>query len=51
MNKLYFISTCSTCKKIINRWPLNNSIKLIDVKENPISKTDLIELYNISNSF
>lgn len=51
MNKLYFLSTCYTCKKIINRWPLNNSIKLIDVKENPISKTDLIELYNSSNSF
>ena len=51
MNKLYYLSTCSTCKKIIERWSLNNSIKLIDVKTNPISKSDLMELYDISNSF
>ena len=51
MNKLYYLSTCTTCKKIIKRWSLNNSIKLIDVKTNTISKTDLMELYNISNSF
>ena len=51
MNKLYYLSTCSTCKKIIKRWSLNNSIKLIDVKTNPISKSDLMELYDISNSF
>lgn len=51
MNKLYYLSTCSTCKKIINSWKLNKSIKLIDVKKNPINSKGLEAVYLISKNY
>ena len=51
MNKLYYLSTCYTCKKIINSWKLNKSIKLIDVKKNPINSKGLEEVYLISKNY
>ena len=32
MNKLYYLSSCSTCKRIINQWSLTKATDLIDVK-------------------
>ena len=51
MNKIYYLSTCSNCKKIINSWKLNKSIKLIDVKKNPINSKGLEEVYLISKNY
>jgi|TARA_B110000240_G_scaffold60647_1_gene69061 arsenate reductase len=51
MNKIYYLSTCYTCKKIINSWKLNKSIKLIDVKKNPINSKGLEEVYLISKNY
>ena len=36
MNKLYYLSSCSTCKRIINQWSLTKAIDLIDVKKTPL---------------
>jgi len=51
MNKLYYLSTCSTCKKIINSWKLNKSFKLIDIKKNPINSKGLEAVYAISKNY
>ena len=51
MNKLYYLSSCSTCKKIIKQWSLNQSISLIDVKKNSIDEKALKELFEITNSY
>lgn len=51
MKKIYFLSTCSTCKKILKNWDISDSIKKIDLKKNPISALDLKELYSLSNSY
>tara|TARA_B110000881_G_scaffold45286_1_gene37554 strand:- start:423 stop:779 length:357 start_codon:yes stop_codon:yes gene_type:complete len=51
MNKLYYLSSCSTCKKIIKQWSFNQSISLIDVKKNSIDEKALKELFEITNSY
>ena len=51
MKKLYYLSTCDTCKKIINIWSPNNELSLIDLKKNPINQKQLKELYGLSKSY
>ena len=51
MNKLYYLSTCSSCKKIISSWKLNKSVKLIDIKKNPINSKGLESVYAISKNY
>ena len=51
MNKLYYLSSCSTCKRIINQWSLTKAIDLIDVKKTPLDEKNLKELYKITNSY
>ena len=45
MNKLYYLSSCSTCKRIIKQWPLIKTIDLIDIKITPLNEKDLKELF------
>ena len=45
MNKLYYLSSCSTCKRIINQWSLTKAIDLIDVKKTALDEKNLKELY------
>ena len=49
--KIYFISTCTTCKNIIKTWNISESIKKIDLKKHPLKESDLEELFNISKSY
>ena len=51
MKKIYFISTCTTCKNIIKKWNISESIKKIDLKKHTLKESDLEELFNISKSY
>ena len=51
MKKIYFLSTCTTCKNIIKTWNINNSIKKIDIKKHPINESELEELFDFSKSY
>ena len=51
MNKLYYLSSCSTCKRIIKQWSLIKTIDLIDIKITPLNEKDLKELYKITYSY
>ena len=51
MNKLYYLSSCSTCKRIIKQWSFAKTIDLIDIKKTPINHKDLQELYKITYSY
>lgn len=51
MKKIYFLSTCTTCKNIIKTWNINNSIKKIDLKKHPINESELEELFDFSKSY
>ena len=41
MNKIYFLSTCDTCKRILKEIPSLNGVDLIDIKTKPLNADDL----------
>ncbi|HPW97075.1 MAG TPA: ArsC/Spx/MgsR family protein [Flavobacterium sp.] len=50
-NKIYYLATCSTCRKIIKSLPNSDKLIFIDIRENPIKEKDLEELYQLSGSY
>jgi arsenate reductase (glutaredoxin) len=50
MNKIYHLSTCSTCKKILSSLDLTG-ITLQDIKTKPITKNQLNKLREMTDSF
>ena len=51
MKKLYYLSTCDTCKRIIKELNLPSDIVLQDIKSNPITVVQLEQMYNLSDSY
>ncbi len=51
MDKIYYLPSCSTCKKIIKSLPNSNKLAFIDIKQNPLSVTDLEAMYQLSGSY
>jgi arsenate reductase len=49
--KGYFLSSCSTCTKIIKELNLPNHFKLQDIKTNKISPTQLEEMKELTGSY
>ena len=53
MNKtqVYYLSSCSTCKRIINELNLSEDTLFKCIKENPIKKEELEQMFAISKSY
>lgn len=51
MNKVYFLSSCDTCRKIIKSLPQKNNLVFQDIKQNLISPEDLEFLHQLSGSY
>jgi arsenate reductase len=51
MNKIYYIASCDTCRKIIKQLPKNNNLVFQDIKQNPLSENELYEMYLLSGSY
>ncbi|QRE08505.1 arsenate reductase [Flavobacterium psychrophilum] len=51
MNKIYYLASCDTCRKIIKGLPNANKLNYIDIRQNPISEADLEEMYQLSGSY
>ena len=51
MNKLYYLSSCSTCKRIIKQWSFAKTIDLIDIKKNPKKHKKLKEIYKNTKKY
>lgn len=51
MNKIYFLASCDTCRKIIKSLPNTDKLTFIDIRQNPISETDLEEMHQLSGSY
>lgn len=50
-NKVYHLSSCSTCKRILNEINLPENTQLQDVKTNSISEKELDSLVKLSGSY
>ena len=51
MKKFYFLSSCSTCKRILNHLALDSSFELQDIKKKPINAEDLEQLKALAGSY
>lgn len=51
MNKIYYLASCDTCRKIIKSLPKNHNLAFHDIKQNPITLGELEEMYRLSGSY
>ena len=51
MKKIYYLSTCDTCKRIIKELNLSSEFIKQDIKINPITESELEELFQFTNSY
>lgn len=51
MKKIYYLSTCDTCKKILKELQPPSSYILQDIKENPVTKEQLEELRELAGNY
>jgi len=50
MDRVYHLSNCGTCQKILASLP-KNSLKQIDIKQNPITPDELDELAKLAGNY
>jgi len=51
MKYIYFLSTCSTCKRIIKELGIDDSFELQDIKANKISVEQIEQMKKMSGSY
>lgn len=51
MNKIYYLASCDTCRKIIKSLPKDNNLVFHDIKQNPISVEEFDEMRRLSGSY
>jgi arsenate reductase len=51
MKKIYYLSTCSTCNRIIKDLGLDNSFEFQDIKSNKITIEQIEEMEKMSGSY
>jgi arsenate reductase len=51
MNKIYYLASCDTCRKIIKGLPKDNNLVFHDIKQNPITEAELEEMYKLAGSY
>lgn len=51
MKKLFYLSTCATCRKILKEFNFPEDIELMDIKNAPISEVDLDHVYKMAGSY
>lgn len=50
-NKIYYLASCDTCRKIIKSLPNSNSLEFHDIRQNPITEQELEEMHMLSGSY
>lgn len=50
MKRVFYLSTCSTCQRIIKRLTLPSDIVFVDIKKTPITEAELDFIVNKSGS-
>ncbi|WP_269224250.1 MULTISPECIES: arsenate reductase family protein [Flavobacterium] len=51
MNKIYYLASCDTCRKIIKSLPKDHDLVFHDIKQNPITIEELEEMHRLSGSY
>jgi arsenate reductase len=51
MNKIYYLASCDTCRKIIKSLPKDHNLAFHDIKQDPITVEELEEMHRLSGSY
>lgn len=51
MNKIYYLASCDTCRKIIKSLPKDHNLAFHDIKQNPITIEELEQMRELSGSY
>jgi len=51
MDKIYYLASCDTCRKIIKLLPKDNKLVFQDIKQDPISEEQLEEMHSLSGTY
>jgi len=51
MKKIYYLSTCDTCKRIMSEWNLPSEVILQDIKTDVVTISQLEEMHQLSGSY
>lgn len=51
MNKIYFLASCDTCRKIIKALPASAQLEFHDIRQNPITAAQLEQMYQLAGSY
>jgi arsenate reductase len=51
MNKIYYLASCDTCRKIIKSLPKDHNLVFHDIKQDPITVAELEEMHQLSGSY
>lgn len=51
MKKIYYLSTCDTCRRILKEWNPPAAFRLQDIKNEPLTQDELEELKKRAGSF
>ena len=51
MKKIYYLSTCDTCRRILKELNPSGEVKLQDIKEFPITEVELEMLHELAGSY
>lgn len=50
-NKIYYLASCDTCRKIIKNLPKPVEMEFQDIRQDPITPEQLEKLYQMSGSY
>lgn len=50
-NKIYYLASCDTCRKIIKSLPNSDKLEFQDIRQNPITEQELEEMHLLSGSY
>ena len=51
MNKIYYLASCDTCRKIIKSLPKEHNLVFHDIKQDPITVAELEAMHQLSGSY
>ena len=51
MDKIYYLASCDTCRKIIKSLPKDHDFKFHDIKQDPITVEELEQMRELSGSY
>ncbi|MBF6608431.1 MAG: arsenate reductase [Flavobacterium sp.] len=50
MNKIYYLASCDTCRKIIKSLPKNNLV-FHDIRQEPLTESEIDEMKSLAGSY